>query len=210
MKKIVLFTIAFVWFFLLLVTVNLGNAVELEVKSGRVIYDAENLDVSFLYEVRAKHKNLFLFGQQESTMNRFGGQECADITVSGFGVGVEKIIDSNFKAFLKVGYYTPETELRPPHIEAIYYGFWEALGTHMHWDRYEYQLEPNVGAEVGVEYIYPVTNGLSVGISGSYRFLKLEQALYGRSDDFDFPYWEVYKHKNFNASIVMFSVSYKF
>lgn len=165
-------------------------ALELEPRITYQMYQDSGLSADKSFEVRLKHKGLFLYASHDNTDNRFCGQEAGKLNIFGIGGGMEARFD-NVNLWLCIGYYSPQSDLEYKTVSKKdqFWGNYEALSRELNrrlgdtkvWDCYTYQIDPAVGGVIGVDITKRYKN-IDIGLTASYKHLKFNECIIGRYD----------------------------
>lgn len=127
------------------------------------------------HEIRISNENLFLWGSMENF-------ELYDISqqMPAIGIGIKKKLE-NFTPWIKVGYYMPENDQmipwEPGYIDQqIAYSDANLHGS-FQGDYYAITLDPNWGAEIGLDFLYEVYKNINFGLGFSYRALFIHEQM---------------------------------
>ena len=198
-----------------------ASAVELSVMPFHATYQSNNLDNDTGIRLQLGHANYFLWGSLESSLVRFGGQQCVDVQLIGAGLGVKTKPFHGFSLSLDGGYFFTDHKI---HKSFYFDGAWYAFAEHLiwqdgtaqhrtHWDHYDYQLKDGFGGSVGAAYRKSFFDDrLTLGCLVGYRYLRLEQAIRGWNGAFDasLPHWEVFRDQDFSSIFTGLIIGWKF
>ena len=164
---------------------------EIEPRISCQAYNDSGLSRGKNYELRLKHKGVFLFGSYDNLHNRFFGQEAGSLDIFGCGAGIEKKISKGISLWISCGYYDPkngmegktisEDMVHKANYEALVRELISRLGDEYTWEAYTYEINPNFGGAVGIDFRKKLTRELLIGMFASYRYLRFNEAIYGRS-----------------------------
>jgi len=185
--------------------------------------DSENIVQSGSgLEVSLKHIKTGLYPYISYDINpvRFGGQRGADINLWGFGLGIEKKVVEGLNLFCQAGWYQPQwehnAELLPfNNTEHLAEGLWIYLNNKLAplnrtWDAYSLDYHGNIGGIVGANWILPVTNAIDINLSGSYRYLKLQEMVKGMDYGNTTGWWEYKQDRDFSGFQVGLGIEVRF
>ena len=199
----------FLLLLILLLPPSSVTALELSVIPYHATYQSDNLDNDLGIRVQLGHKNYYLWGSMETPLLRFGGQQCVDIQLLGLGWGVKTKSYGGFSLFIDGGYFlTDYKTLWAFHFDGAHYAFSTILGIstgdsrYYFWDHYDYRLKDGFGGAIGMSYSKVFfEDHLSLGVMVGYRYLRLEQSVWGWNGTFDpsQPHWEVFRYQDFSS-----------
>ena len=188
-----------------------------DLKVSQTFYNSENLESEKGLKLKAGYDFGYLWGAYERALNRYSGQEAGDIGMWGIGGGLQYFITENLRLFAEVGWYDPNSSMEGvvtsgPNHEALWLELNRRValpdGKGRSFDYYEYDLRGNIGGSLGVDFCYEIINRLTLGLSVSYRFLKLPESIYGRY--YIAPeWWEVFGDKDFSGVQLFAGLTYR-
>lgn len=184
MKKILLLVSVFVW--LILPFYAQAKDFEITLKGVYTIYQDRDLredGKGIKGEVRWKY--LYLWGTWEQTEMRLTGQVAGNLNLYGVGVGTKIKVLKPLSVFIETGYYIPSSDLQKntmKYAEGVGY-YWvrtlKEIGLDNEFfrgfNRYRYEIKPNIGGSIGLEFEQVIYKNLSLNLFGAYRLLNLKE-----------------------------------
>ncbi len=160
-------------------------------------------------EARVGWKNVYLFASQDPTQI-YGSW----FPIQGFGVGLQVKPVKWLNVWIQGGRFFPQSEGTFFGDEGLYYQQLDALGlTYQQraWRHYSVSWDSAYGGEAGIDIQKHLWKGLSVGISGSYRALKMSELIKGWDDDklgSDSGWW-IGTQRDFSGARIMMFIKYE-
>lgn len=169
-------------------------------------YQDQDVESSPIVKVIYDWKDFYLFGSYERPTITAGGQQVCAVDLFGGGVGVKKIF-GNFIGRLDLGYYYPDVNIHDD--GGTYVTFNEAMTIYLNkavypftrtHDLHNYSMTPGVGGSLSIGYSYEFGNNWSIGLTTSYRYLRLKGTGKGFKTNIENdPGWEVPLYKDFSG-----------
>lgn len=160
-----------------------------------ISYDNSTLSSSTTQEkILVGWKWVYLWGSMDNENSiDYGGQGGVDFTVPGLGVGVRIPLVQYLTAYLEGGYFKPNLQggwfegVTPTNESMNIYGWGKTNGGYgyPYWKYTKMEVYDGFGGEVGLALDYPLIWGINLTAKTGYRYLKLEQHLWGVNDKAD-------------------------
>ena len=191
-----------------------------------------------VYQVsRLANDNTFQVGKWDGVQVSYGGDnyvfisnESMDVyttaraygtTLTGIGFGFKRKITPNIKMFAQVGYFIVKNDYprqRGMNEGLLYYlnnmyGRWAVGRQYIPFDEYEVKQDNTFAGEIGLEMNYPISNNFKVGMTASYRAMKIYENIAGYWDEWrDDPnhYWAIDLKRDYSSFNVGVNLNYKF
>lgn len=193
------------------ISITSAYALELEVKTTRMIYDNDDLKADPGFEVRLKHKDVFLYG---STNPVYMFAQWVDM--NSVGVGFQHRLYEGLYIYFKGGYDMPDYDATGFGAEGIWFYQCQYLAPtyapHKPFKHYTTEIDDSMTGEVGIDYKKQLWKDLYVGMSAGWKVAKLDVATFG-VDEGGIPGttgWQVIRNWDFGGYCVGFSVEWKF
>lgn len=157
--------------------------------------------------------DIYIFGSYERLQGENHGVKFPEFNTVALGSGIEmdgQIVDFFVEAGVYVPLGTTRTDWSSPDVMASQVntvnqqlsGMVEPK-PHIHWAYSIHELNPGIGFEIGVRKVFDITKYFDVGLTLSYRYLKLENHLELHNNEWDqLPYdawWETDFDTNFSG-----------
>ncbi|KKN67731.1 hypothetical protein LCGC14_0458790 [marine sediment metagenome] len=153
---------------------------EIEGRISQMLYNDPEIRAGNSIEIRAKHKGLFIFGEQDNLL-MYGNY----FDIDSIGLGFEQEIADGFLGYLKVGYYMPQYDKNNFSREGLGYAqnrYWVPTHHTTWFDYYNVEFDSNIGGEMGFDFNRRIWKSLYLGISAGYRYLKINEFICGWND----------------------------
>jgi len=166
----------------------------------------------------------YIFGSQENLDVLLLGGKAWGYDIKGVGLGTKYKVNKRFNLFGQVGYYMVENSWgnyqRRENNEAIHYYLNERYAPGETQSFHAYSVGTSgytLGATLGAEYAYPLTENWSTGFVMSYRHLKIKEDISGYNDSWGCPpettvcdKWHSVQNEDYSSINVGFHVTGKF
>lgn len=198
---------------LLPLTVKAESPFNVTVGLHQNVYFSDKLEAGPGISIKAG-KGLYLWGSYEKTLLRFGGQESVDITLGGLGAGAKKDFE-HVSLWIEGGWFQPMHVITrgEAYQEGAYIEMNQIVAPFREsWLNYEYDLNGGIGGAVGLTLHYDLSTSWRVGLSTSYRYLRLGEWIVGHNGTVgpEIYHWQIYQERDFSAFQVGLSVTYSF
>ncbi len=207
MKRLI--TIYILILLIFLVSVN-SWALEIEGRTGQMLYNDPEIRAGNSIELRIKHKEFFVFGERDNLL-KYGRY----FNVDSVGIGFEHKLSNGFKFYLMAGYYMPQYDKNSFSREGLGYAqnrYWVPTHHTTWFQYYNVEFDSNIGGEVGFDFNRRIWKSLYLGISAGYRYLKINEFICGWNDGGSpgITGWILEQNRDFGGYKVMGLFEWKF
>lgn len=220
MKTLLVIPVAIFLILIGIVTGALAKDFDFTIKGTYFIYQDKDLTTDGKgIKAELQYKYLYLWGSREQTELRLTGQRAGDISLYGVGLGGKVELVKRLSAFVEVGYYIPYSALQKStqtYAEGVYYKWYRCvseLGQAQYagvFTKYTYELKSNFGGSAGLVFNQELYKGLSLNISGAYRFLNLPENWDAASPKDPNYYIQTKEKRSFSGGQFGIGLNYKF